>query len=154
MAYARCVTAFTLTAVLVHAGAQPIAAQTTLTSPKEIAHCLCLERTINDLRFQMDTERYAQDSEQLRLDILKEQIEQQRPHVNVDDPASVESFKALLDRLDAEQGRFQDEVSPRYADSVERYNKAVGAYDGPCRGKFFDGGVVAALSPNLNCPRP
>lgn len=145
--------AIALVGSLADAGMSPSAAQDVLTAPGEIANCLCLEHAVNDRRTEMDSDKQARESEQLRLDILKEQIEQQRPRVDVNDPASIEAFKALLDRYDAEQTRFQHEVTSRYADSVQRYNTAVEAFNAPCRGKLYAAEIAAALRPNLNCPR-
>jgi hypothetical protein len=128
-------------------------AQTLLKSPQEITHCLCQSRAIDDLKAAVDQQwRQYEDSRQ-RYAALERQVDTVRGTMNVHDREAIDSFQRLLDERDAARLSFQNEATPAYGAAVERYNKALDAYNGGCAGTVFDAAVLAEVQRNLYCPR-
>jgi hypothetical protein len=131
----------------------PASAQTLLRSPQEISRCLCQNRAVDELRTQMDRQFRAYEEARQRYAALANQVETVRGRMNVQDREQIESFQRLLDERDAAQHAFQDEATPAYAATVDRYNGAVEAYNLMCANTAFDPAVLAEVQTGLYCPR-
>ncbi len=131
----------------------PASAQTLLRSPDEITRCLCQNRTVDELKAAMDRQFRLYEESRQRYAALEDQVESVRARMNVRDRDQIESFQRLLDQRDAAQHAFQDEATPAYGATVERYNSAVDAYNASCASAVFDPTVLAQVQKSLYCPR-
>jgi hypothetical protein len=128
-------------------------AQTLMRSPPQIAHCLCQNRVVDELKMALDQQwRFYEDARQ-RYAVLEGQVDASRAQMNVHDRDAIYSFQRLLDQRDAAQIAFQNEATPAYDAAVERYNTAVEIYNGSCADAVFDPIVLAEVQRGLYCPR-
>lgn len=141
-------------AAAVAALAGPAASQQrVLTSPQEIARCLCQEQAINMLRQQMDTGKAAVDREKAEIDAMDRDIAQQKPKVNPANETSVEVFKTLLDQRDAKWDRLKAVTEMSYLEANDRYNTAVLGFQASCGGTMYNLEALAIAKSNLVCPK-
>ncbi|HUN47559.1 MAG TPA: hypothetical protein VMU85_13605 [Stellaceae bacterium] len=132
----------------------PAAAQpAVLTSPSDIAACLCRDQSVNALKADMARQQAAYDGAQKEFQQLNAQVEAQYPQVNVNDSGSINAYRQLLQQRDAAGARLTNQASPAYSASVDRYNQAVQGYMSQCGGKSYEASALAAAQQNLSCPR-
>ncbi len=128
------------------------AQQRVLTSPQEIARCLCQEQAINALRGRMDAGKAAVDREKADVDAMDRDIAQQRGRVDTNNPTSVEVFKTLLDQRDAKWNHLKTVTEPSYLEANDRYNTAVLGFQASCGGTSYNLEALAIAKTNLACP--
>ena len=133
--------------------AAPASAQTLLRAPQDIAHCLCQNRAIDELKGALDRQFQLYEQSRQRYAALEDQVDAARARLDVRDRDQIESFQRLLDQRDAAQRSFQNEATPAYNAVVQRYNAAVDAYNGSCANVVFDPTVLAHVQKALYCPR-
>jgi hypothetical protein len=120
----------------------------------QIAGCLCEERQIAALSAEVQAKKNSLDELQRRLADLDAELARARPQVDVNNPDSVERYKALLERRDRV---FQRSTGPIVADTtaaVNRYNAQVNAYNQRCAHQLFDAALMAQIRATLSCPGP
>lgn len=118
----------------------------------QIHECLCQQKSISTLSKEMSAKQQALDAVRHRLAALDAQLNRDYPKVAVNDPASVQHYKALLARRDA---TYQRSIGPVYSDAAAasaRYNAAVKRYNENCAGQKFDAELMAKARANLTCP--
>jgi hypothetical protein len=118
----------------------------------QVAACLCERQQIAALGATMDEKKRALEQIRQQLADLDAQLERARPTVDVNNPASVESYKALLERHDR---AYQRSVGPIVADTVaavNRYNERVNTYNQGCAHQLFDAAIMAQVRATLVCP--
>lgn len=120
----------------------------------QIQGCLCEQQEIGALRTVMDQKKQALDGIRGELSALDAQLVSERPRVDVNDPNSVERYKALLARHDA---AYQRSIGPVVGDAVaavNRYNQRVAHYNENCGHQLFDAAVMASVRATLTCTAP
>ena len=133
--------------------AAPASAQTVLRSPQEITRCLCQNRAVDELKEAMDRQFRLYEESRQRYAALESQVDAVRARMDVRDREQIEAFQRLLDQRDAAQRQFQDEATPAYAATVDRYNATLNAYGVMCANVVFDSVVLAQVQSALYCPR-
>ena len=133
--------------------AAPAEAQTLLSSPQQIMHCLCQNQVVDELKAALDQQWRLYEESRQRYAALEGQVDVVRARMNVHDRDAIESFQRLLDERDAARLAFQNEATPAYGAAVERYNSAIETYNASCAGTVFDSVVLAEVQKNLYCPR-
>lgn len=141
-------------ALLAGAAAVPAMAQQVLHSPDEIRSCLCEEQSVTALADEVLRQNRIYEERRKALETLDNEVKTRRAAVNVQDHSQVDAFKQLLDRRDEAADTFAGPVTKNYADTVARYNQAVGAFNASCAGKAYDPDVLAQVRSNLICPKP
>jgi len=135
--------------------AQPVpettAPGTVLTSPYDIAQCLCLEREIKRRETDLAAKRQAYDALARQIGEAQATIERQRPQVDVDSQYSIDSFKQLLDQLDALKERQAQITLPDYQAAVAGYNGRVAQYTQRCSGHPLDPAAAERVRAGLVC---
>lgn len=129
------------------------AQQRTLTSPQEIARCLCQEQAIDTLRQQMDAGKAAVDREKAEVDAMDRDLAQQKTRVDPNNATSVEVFKTLLDQRDAKWDTLKNVTEVSYLEANDRYNTAVLGFQASCAGTMYDMKALATAKSNLVCPK-
>lgn len=143
---------FGAAAIAVLAG--PAAAQQkVLTSPQEIARCLCQEQAVNTLRQQMDTGKTAVEREKAEIDAMDRDIAQQKTRVDPNNETSIEVFKTLLDQRDAKWNKLKSVTETSYLEATDRYNTAVLGFQASCGGTMYNLEALAIAKNNLVCPK-
>ncbi|MGH7046670.1 MAG: hypothetical protein ACREE2_09835 [Stellaceae bacterium] len=120
--------------------------------PAEITRCLCMEHAVSTLSADMSAKTQALAAVRQHLAGLDAQLAQARPKVDVNDPNSVASYKALLEQRDA---AYRQSLGPVVGDADQataRYNAEVGTYNGSCANRDFDSVMMAQISTHLSCP--
>jgi hypothetical protein len=120
----------------------------------QVRACLCEQQEIGALRTVMDEKKQSLDAIRRELTELDAQLVSERPRVDVNDPNSVERYKALLARHDA---AYQRSIGPVVGDAVEavnRYNQRVAHYNDNCGHQLFDAAVMASVRATLTCTVP
>ncbi len=128
-------------------------AQVLLRSPQQIAHCLCQNRVVDELKSALDQQWRSYEETRRHYAALEGQVDSIRATMNVHDREQIEAFQRLLDQRDAAQRTFQDQATPTYNAAVERYNTAVEIYNGSCADAVFDPIVLGEVQRGLYCPR-
>ena len=121
------------------------------TEPAEINACLCLGQAAAVLLSEKDAKAQALAAVNRQLADLDAQLASERPRVDVNNPASVSRYKALLERRDAAFGQ----VGPAQADAaqaVARDNASVDEHNRRCAGRPFNSALVAEIQAHLSCP--
>jgi hypothetical protein len=119
--------------------------------PAEINACLCLQQEAAALVSEKDARAQALAAVERRLTDLDAQLASERPRVDVNDPASVSRYKALLERRDATYGQLGQARSDT-AQAVARYNASVEEHNRRCAGRPFNSELVAQIAAHPNCP--
>src|SRR5215471_12830090 len=106
--------------------------------PAEINACLCLEQQVATMAQSMNDKTRALAAVRQHLADLDAELARERPLVDVNNPNSVDGYKALLDRRDA---AYRESIGPVVSDAdqaVARYNALVGQYDRQCALRSFN----------------
>jgi len=130
----------------------PTAPYPMISSPQDVATCLCLERSVSTLSNEVLARNRIYEEKKGELGRLETELANQRSRMNVNDPAQVDAFRGLLDRRNAIQAEFAAQVTPEYSALVDNYNRQVGEFNARCSGRAYDGAVVASVRPTLSCP--
>jgi hypothetical protein len=120
--------------------------------PAEINACLCLEQGVATMARSMNDRTRALNAVRQHLVDLDAELARERPLVDVNNPSSVDRYKALLDRRDA---AYRESIGPVVADAdqaVARYNALVGQYDRQCALHSFNSEIMNAMRAHLSCP--
>ena len=123
-----------------------------ISSPQEVAACLCLEQSVSSLATEVLARNRIYEEKRQALEQLEQQISEMRQKMNVNDVAQVDAFRQLLDRRNAAQAEFADQVTPEYAALVERYNRRVSDFNTQCGSRAYDPAALASVRANLSCP--
>ena len=137
--------------LVVAVAALPATAQTS-SDPAEINACLCLEREVATMAQSMNDKTRALAAVRQHLADLDAELARERPLVDVNNPNSVDGYKALLDRRDA---AYRESIGPVVSDAdqaVARYNALVGQYDRQCALHSFNLDIMNQLRAHLSCP--
>ena len=130
---------------------RPAAAQMS-SDPAEINACLCLEREVATMAQSMNDKTRALAAVRQHLADLDAELARERPLVDVNNPNSVDGYKALLDRRDA---AYRESIGPVVSEAdhaVARYNALVGQYDRQCALHSFNLDIMNQLRAHLSCP--
>ena len=119
--------------------------------PAQVQACLCEQQEIGRLRAAMDRKKQALDAIQRRFSDLDAQLNTERPNVNVNDPGSVASYKALLERRDAADQRTSN--TNEAIATVQQYNARVADYNKRCGNRALDPRLVEWAQATLVCPK-
>jgi len=123
-------------------------------NPAEINACLCLERQVETMSQSMNSKTQSLAAARQRLADLNAELARARPLVDVNDPNSVDRYKALLDRRDA---AYRESIGPVVSEadqSVARYNALANQYDSECANHPFNSDLVRDMQAHLSCPPP
>lgn len=153
MNFARVRTLILGAAVVATLTAPAASQQRVLTSPQEIARCLCQEQAINTLRQQMDAGKAAVDREKAEIDAMDRDLAQQKTRVDPNNATSVEVFKTLLDQRDAKWNNLKMVTEMSYLEANDRYNTAVLGFQASCGGTLYNLEALAIAKSNLVCPK-
>jgi hypothetical protein len=123
-----------------------------ISSPQEVAACLCLEQSVSSLANEVLARNRIYDEKRQALEQLEQQVSDMRQRINVNDIAQVDAFRNLLDRRNAAQTEFANQVTPEYAALVERYNRTVSQFNTQCGTRAYDPSVLASVRTTLSCP--
>jgi hypothetical protein len=129
-----------------------LAAAQTSNNPAEINACLCLERAVEATSQSMNDKTQALAAARQNLADLNAELTQARPLVNVNDPSSVDHYKALLERRDA---AYRESIGPVVSEAdraVARYNALANQYDSQCANHPFNSEIVQEMQAHLSCP--
>ena len=133
------------------AAPRPSSAQMS-SDPAEINACLCLERGVDTMARSMNDKTRALAEVRQHLADLDAELARERPLVDVNNPNSVDRYKALLDRRDA---AYRGSIGPVVSEAdhaVARYNALVGQYDRQCALHSFNLDIMNQLRAHLSCP--
>lgn len=128
-------------------------AQMVISSPREIAACLCLEQTTIDLQAEVDLQRQVYEASRREFESLSDQAEARKAQMNVNDYAEIVAYRELLAKRDAAEIALKVELMPTYAAVVARYNQAVQSYNASCGGRSYAPEALAEVRKNLYCPK-
>ncbi|MCC7046215.1 MAG: hypothetical protein IT562_05840 [Alphaproteobacteria bacterium] len=156
MAFNRFAIACGLAVLAGHAG--PAFAQYATTEPSAVEvtaarNCLCLERSVEDRRFELDIRNGIFEKSRADLDAIEREVEQRRPSVDVNDPNQVDAFRTLLARADAARTHYEQSAVPEQQQAVGRYNAVVDQLNAACKGRAFSTYAWEAARRDLVCPR-
>jgi hypothetical protein len=118
----------------------------------EISACACLQQAVGALSAEMNAKTQALDAVSRQLADLDAQLAREHSAVNVNNPDSVASYKALLERRDA---AYRQSIGPVHGDATQataRYNARVNDYNGRCANRPFNSALVAEVQAHLTCP--
>jgi len=116
----------------------------------EINACVCLHAVSAALAGERDAKAQALAAVDRQLADLNAQLASEKPRVDVNSPASVSSYKVLLERRDAAFGQLGP-TQAAAAQAVERYNAPVDEYNRRCI-RPFNPDLMAQISAHPNCP--
>ena len=120
----------------------------------EIGRCVCMDREVQRLSADMAAKMAALDRLNQRVAALTERLRQERGTLDVNDPAAVERFKALLEERDAVWKRSVGAVWRAADDAVRRYDAVVREYNGSCAHRLFDSVLLRQLQATATCAAP
>ena len=130
---------------------RPAAAEMS-SDPAEINACLCLEQGVATMAQSMNDKTRALAEVRQHLADLDAELARERPLVDVNNPGSVDRYKALLDRRDA---AYRESIGPVVSEAdqaVARYNALVGQYDRQCALHAFNSEIMNEMRAHLSCP--
>jgi hypothetical protein len=130
---------------------QLVAAQMS-SNPAEINACLCLERGVEAMSQTMNDKTQQLAAIRQRLANLNAELAQERPLVDVNNPGSVDRYKALLERRDT---AYRQSIGPIVSEAdgaVGRYNALVNQYNSQCASHPFNAEVMQEMQAHLSCP--
>jgi hypothetical protein len=133
--------------------AGPAAAQES-NNPTQIHDCLCLEQQVEATSQAMNNATQALAAARQHLADLNAELARERPLVNVNNPNSVDHYKALLEERDAAYRESIGSVVTDADRAVTRYNALVNRYDGECANHPFNSEILHEEQANLSCPAP
>ena len=120
--------------------------------PAEITTCLCMQQGVATLSGDMSAKTNALASARQHVADLDAQLAQARPNVQVNDPESVQRYKALLLQRDAAYRQSLGPVVANADQATARYNNLVGQYNARCAAHQFNGDMMASIQAHLSCP--
>lgn len=118
----------------------------------DIASCLCLKQEVDALSVESETKRRAYDDAYAELGQIGSQLEAERSHMDVNDPAAVARFRQLLQRRDDLFRRATTEMAPSATTTTQRYNSRVNEYNSRCASRPRDPRLLAEVQATLVCP--
>jgi hypothetical protein len=119
--------------------------------PAEINACVCLQVASAALAGEKDAKAQALGAVDRQLADLNAQMAAEKPRVDVNSPASVSSYKVLLERRDATRAQLSP-AQAAAAQAVDRYNASVDEYNRRCAGRPFNSELMAQIQARPNCP--
>ena len=119
--------------------------------PAEINACVCLRLASGALAADKDAKSQALTAANQELADLDAQLASARARIDVNNPDSVASYKALLQRRDAAFGQISPAQSAAAA-AVARYNATVDEHNRRCAGRPFNSELVTQIQAHPNCP--
>ena len=138
--------------LVVALAARPAAAQMS-SDPAEINACLCLEQGVATTAQSMnDKTSWTLAAVRQRLADLDAELARERPLVDVNNPSSVDRYKALLDRRDA---AYRESIGPVVSEvdqAIARYGALAGQYDRQCALHSFNSEIMNEMRAHLSCP--
>lgn len=138
---------------LLVAAARPAAAQGS-NNPAEINACLCLEQAVETTSQSMNNATQALAAARQHLADLNAELARERPLVDVNNPSSVDRYKALLEERDAAYRESIGAVVTDADHAVTRYNALVNQYDSQCAEHPFNSEMMHEMQAHLSCPAP
>jgi hypothetical protein len=120
----------------------------------ELNSCLCMQQEISRLSAEMAEKMTVLRDTDRRIAALAAQLRRERPDLDVNNPAAVEHYKALLEEHDALR---KSAIGPVWAaanDAVARYNARVREYDGSCAHRLFNSVLMRQIQASLTCQAP
>jgi hypothetical protein len=129
-----------------------LAAAQMSSNPAEVNACLCLEREVEAMSQTMNGKTQALAAVRQHLADLNAELARERPLVDVNNPGSVDHYKALLEQRDA---AYRQSIGPEVSDAdraVGRYNAVVNQYNSQCANHPFDADVMREMQAHLSCP--
>lgn len=144
------------------AGLNPLApalADEIVADPQVITQCLCMQKAAETSKKDLDAATASWQQATQRAASLRQQVNQQRPNVNVNDPAAVEAFTKLVHDADTAEIDLNNVSVPAYNAAVTSYGQAAAAENNACAGRQFDVAAMRQVRINLNtglavCPKP
>ncbi len=137
--------------LVVALAARPAAAQMS-SDPAEINACLCLEQGVATMTQSMNDKTRALAAVRQHLADLDAELARERPLVDVNNPSSVDRYKALLDQRDA---AYRESIGPVVSEvdqAIARYGALVGQYDRQCALHSFNSEIMNEMRAQLSCP--
>jgi hypothetical protein len=119
--------------------------------PAEINSCVCLQAASAALAGEKDAKGQALTAVDRQLADLNAQMATEKPRVDVNNAASVSSYKVLLQRRDATHGQV-GQAQAAAAQAVNRYNASVDEYNRRCAGRPFNSELMAQIQARPSCP--
>lgn len=120
----------------------------------EIGHCLCMDQEVQSLSADMTAKMAALRDLNQRVAALNARLRRERRVINVNDPAEVERYKALLERRDAARKGALGSVWQSADEAVRRYDAVVREYNGSCAHRLFDPVLLRQVRATLSCTAP
>jgi hypothetical protein len=121
-------------------------------NPAEINACLCLEQQVEATSQSMNNATQALAAARQHLADLNAELARERPLVDVNNPSSVDHYKALLEERDAAYRESTGPVVTEADQAVARYNALVSQYDSQCANHPFDSAMLQEMRAHLSCP--
>ncbi|KJV09320.1 hypothetical protein VZ95_12220 [Elstera litoralis] len=126
-------------------------AGTLMTDPREIATCLCLNQSVQKREGELGAVRATYEALRQSIADQTTALNTKRPTVNVNDPTSVDAFRAQMEKRDDDEARLEQEVLPGLQTQTANYNARVADYSQRCGGRFMDEPVLKAVQKTLVC---
>jgi hypothetical protein len=120
----------------------------------EIGRCLCMHREISRLSAEMTEKMAALRRLDRRVAALAARLRAERRTLDVNDPAAVERYKALLAEHDSARRRSVGVVWKAADEAVRRYDAVVREYNGDCAHRLYNSVLLARIRATLTCPAP
>jgi len=147
----KCSAAALSLGLLLTVAPRPAAAQTS-DNPAEINACLCLEQGVETLSRSMNDKTQALAAARQHLADLNAELARERPLVEVNNPSSVDHYKALLEERDAAYRQSIGLVVSDADRAVARYNALVNQYNSQCANHPFNSEAMQEMQAHLSCP--
>lgn len=120
----------------------------------EIGRCVCMQREVSRLGAEMAAKRAALHRLDQRVAALDARLRAARRSLDVNDPAAVERYKALLAERDAAWRRSVGVVWRAADEAVARYDAVVQEYNGSCAHRLFNSVLLHQMEATMTCPAP
>jgi hypothetical protein len=120
----------------------------------EISSCLCMHQEISRLSADMAAKMGALQRLNRRVADLAARLRDERSTLDVNNPAAVEHYKALLEEHDSLRRASVGPVWKAADDAVARYDAVVRQYDGSCAHRLYDSVLLNQIRATLSCPAP
>ena len=120
--------------------------------PAQITACLCQQQAVAALSANMSSKTQALAEARRHVADLDAQLLQARQHIDVNNAASEEQYKALLAQRDQ---AYKASVGPVVGDAdqaTQRYNAMVNQYNSQCASRVFNADMMAQIQAHLSCP--
>lgn len=117
-----------------------------------IAHCLCLQQSVDRAEAVMTERRRALDQLRDQLARADAALDRARASLDVNDPQAVAQFRAQLERRDALFRQSNGAIFDRSTRAVDRYNHVVATYNRQCANRLMDPILKSQVEATLSCP--